>query len=219
MTLDHLYVDNAAMQIMLRPAQFDVILTGEPVRRYFERRSSGARGIDRIDSVAEPGPPGPARALRTNSRLSSHPCGQGCGLPARRDLVGNADVARIIWPGNRITMDRNRHRSRAGARLPYRGHRGSGQPSGEGIAIHRENPPRAAERGRCGRATKFERVARFGAAHRPIICFYFANLENFEGSLSTRQPASISCRACFFSVNPAMKNPIPKSSDDIIFPK
>jgi 3-isopropylmalate dehydrogenase len=26
--LDHLYVDNAAMQIMLRPAQFDVILTG-----------------------------------------------------------------------------------------------------------------------------------------------------------------------------------------------
>jgi len=27
-TLDHLYVDNAAMQIMLRPAQFDVILTG-----------------------------------------------------------------------------------------------------------------------------------------------------------------------------------------------
>ena len=26
-TLDHLYVDNAAMQIMLRPAQFDVILT------------------------------------------------------------------------------------------------------------------------------------------------------------------------------------------------
>ena len=27
-TLDHLYVDNAAMQIMLRPSQFDVILTG-----------------------------------------------------------------------------------------------------------------------------------------------------------------------------------------------
>jgi 3-isopropylmalate dehydrogenase len=27
-TLDHLYVDNAAMQILLRPAQFDVILTG-----------------------------------------------------------------------------------------------------------------------------------------------------------------------------------------------
>ena len=26
--LDHLYVDNAAMQILLRPAQFDVILTG-----------------------------------------------------------------------------------------------------------------------------------------------------------------------------------------------
>jgi 3-isopropylmalate dehydrogenase len=27
-TLDHLYVDNAAMQILLQPAQFDVILTG-----------------------------------------------------------------------------------------------------------------------------------------------------------------------------------------------
>jgi 3-isopropylmalate dehydrogenase len=27
-TLDHLYVDNAAMQILLRPTQFDVILTG-----------------------------------------------------------------------------------------------------------------------------------------------------------------------------------------------
>ena len=27
-TVDHLYVDNASMQIMLRPAQFDVILTG-----------------------------------------------------------------------------------------------------------------------------------------------------------------------------------------------
>jgi len=27
-TVDHLYVDNAAMQIMLRPTQFDVILTG-----------------------------------------------------------------------------------------------------------------------------------------------------------------------------------------------
>ncbi len=27
-TVDHLYVDNAAMQILLRPAQFDVILTG-----------------------------------------------------------------------------------------------------------------------------------------------------------------------------------------------
>jgi 3-isopropylmalate dehydrogenase len=27
-TLEHLYVDNAAMQILLRPAQFDVILTG-----------------------------------------------------------------------------------------------------------------------------------------------------------------------------------------------
>jgi 3-isopropylmalate dehydrogenase len=27
-TVDHLYVDNAAMQILLRPAQFDVVLTG-----------------------------------------------------------------------------------------------------------------------------------------------------------------------------------------------
>jgi hypothetical protein len=53
--------------------------------------------------------------------------------------------------------------------------------------------------------------------HRAII--YFMVAENFEGSLHTRQPASMSCKACFFSVNPAMANPMPKSSHDIIFPK
>jgi 3-isopropylmalate dehydrogenase len=59
--LDHLYVDNAAMQIMLRPAQFDVILTGNLFGDILSDEAAALAGsIGLIPSLSRGRPEDPA---------------------------------------------------------------------------------------------------------------------------------------------------------------
>jgi 3-isopropylmalate dehydrogenase len=59
--LDHLYVDNAAMQIMLRPAQFDVILTGNMFGDILSDEAAALAGsIGLIPSLSRGRPDQPA---------------------------------------------------------------------------------------------------------------------------------------------------------------
>jgi 3-isopropylmalate dehydrogenase len=60
-TLDHLYVDNAAMQIMLRPTQFDVILTGNMFGDILSDEAAALAGsIGLIPSLSRGRPDQPA---------------------------------------------------------------------------------------------------------------------------------------------------------------
>jgi 3-isopropylmalate dehydrogenase len=60
-TLDHLYVDNAAMQILLRPTQFDVILTGNMFGDILSDEAAALAGsIGLIPSLSRGRPDGPA---------------------------------------------------------------------------------------------------------------------------------------------------------------
>jgi 3-isopropylmalate dehydrogenase len=60
-TLDHLYVDNAAMQIMLRPSQFDVILTGNMFGDILSDEAAALAGsIGLIPSLSRGRPDQPA---------------------------------------------------------------------------------------------------------------------------------------------------------------
>ena len=60
-TLDHLYVDNAAMQIMLRSAQFDVILTGNMFGDILSDEAAALAGsIGLIPSLSRGRPDQPA---------------------------------------------------------------------------------------------------------------------------------------------------------------
>lgn len=60
-TLDHLYVDNAAMQILLRPAQFDVILTGNMFGDILSDEAAALAGsIGLIPSMSRGRPDQPA---------------------------------------------------------------------------------------------------------------------------------------------------------------
>jgi 3-isopropylmalate dehydrogenase len=60
-TLDHLYVDNAAMQILLRPAQFDVILTGNMFGDILSDEAAALAGsIGLIPSLSRGRPDQPA---------------------------------------------------------------------------------------------------------------------------------------------------------------
>ncbi|MDZ7809690.1 MAG: isocitrate/isopropylmalate family dehydrogenase [Arhodomonas sp.] len=56
----HMYVDNAAMQLVRAPKQFDVIVTGEPVRGYPLRLRRHAHRLHRHAAVglAQRGRPG-----------------------------------------------------------------------------------------------------------------------------------------------------------------
>jgi 3-isopropylmalate dehydrogenase len=59
--LDHLYVDNAAMQILLRPAQFDVILTGNMFGDILSDEAAALAGsIGLIPSLSRGRPDQPA---------------------------------------------------------------------------------------------------------------------------------------------------------------
>ena len=99
----------------------------ESFRRHSERRSGGAGGFDRLDSVDEPRPHGAARALRADPRLSSHTCRKRRGLPAGRDSFREPDAAGIVRPGDRSPMDRGSGRSRARSRLSHGRHRRAGR--------------------------------------------------------------------------------------------
>jgi 3-isopropylmalate dehydrogenase len=60
-SLDHLYVDNAAMQILLRPAQFDVILTGNMFGDILSDEAAALAGsIGLIPSLSRGRPDQPA---------------------------------------------------------------------------------------------------------------------------------------------------------------
>ncbi len=70
MTLDHLYVDNAAMQIMLRPAQFDVILTGNMFGDILSDEAAALAGsIGLIPSLSRGRPTSPRSTNLFTARL------------------------------------------------------------------------------------------------------------------------------------------------------
>ena len=201
-TLDHLYVDNAAMQILLRPTQFDVILTGNMFGDILSDEAAALAGsIGLIPSLSRGRPDEPAlyEPIHGSAPMLA---GKGRCLSARCDFLGDSDVAGIVRPGDRIGMDRDCGRSRPRAGKSHGRHRGTERRRHPRLRIHRENPQGTQRFARAGCAPRFKRLAT--GAH-----VFF----------STRHPAIMSCSACFFCVKPAITNPNRRRSVEIIFPK
>ena len=76
--LDHMYVDNAAMQLVKAPKSFDVIADRQYVRRHPVRRSGDADRIDRHAAVSVAERQG-ARAC-TSRRTAVRPTSPGKGI-------------------------------------------------------------------------------------------------------------------------------------------
>ena len=68
-TVDHMYVDNAAVQLVLNPKQFDVIVTEKQLRRYFERRIRCPRRFPRYGAIQ---PASAAASGSTNQPTALH---------------------------------------------------------------------------------------------------------------------------------------------------
>ena len=99
-TLEHMYVDNAAMQIVLRPAQFDVILTSNLFGDILSDEAAALAGsIGLIPSMSR-GEPESAGALRADSWLGAYAGGQGRGVSSGRDFFGDDDAAGILRAGD-----------------------------------------------------------------------------------------------------------------------
>ncbi len=84
-----MFVDNCAMQIVKNPAQFDVIVTREHVRRHPVRRGFHDHRFHRHDPVLQPGATAPAACTSPSTappptlpaRTSSTPPPASCRLP------------------------------------------------------------------------------------------------------------------------------------------
>ena len=91
--LDHLLVDNAAMQLVSRPAEFDVIVTENLFGDILSDESAmltGSLGMLPSASLGADGEPGP---LRAGPRLRPRHRRQGHRQPARDLPLGGDDAA------------------------------------------------------------------------------------------------------------------------------
>ena len=95
--LDHLLVDNCAMQLILRPSSFDVLVTENPVRRHLERRGFSAGRVDRHAALGVDRQAAAerrlARALRTGPRLRARHRRARQSEPSGGDRLGGGDAA------------------------------------------------------------------------------------------------------------------------------
>ena len=123
--LSHMYVDNAAMQLVRNPKQFDVIVTGNMFGDILSDEASMLTGS--IGML-------PSASLDANNKGLYEPihgsapdiAGQGHGQSAGDDPVARDDVALHVRPRRRGRPDRARGARGAGARacapptLPHR---------------------------------------------------------------------------------------------------
>ncbi|GAO21339.1 3-isopropylmalate dehydrogenase [Alicycliphilus sp. B1] len=90
--LDHMYVDNAAMQLVKAPKAFDVIVTGNMFGDILSDEASMLTGSIRHAAQRQPErqKAGPVRA---QPRQRARHCRQGRGQPARHHPLGGDDAA------------------------------------------------------------------------------------------------------------------------------
>jgi 3-isopropylmalate dehydrogenase len=103
--LSHMYVDNAAMQLVRNPGQFDVIVTGNLFGDILSDQASMCAGsIGMLPSASLDSEP--KGALRTHPRQRPRHCRAGQGQSAGDDPVGGDDAALFAW----ATRSRRSHR-------------------------------------------------------------------------------------------------------------
>ncbi len=151
-TLDHLLVDNAAMQLVSRPADFDVIVTENLFGDILSDESAmltGSLGMLPSASLGADGEPGLFEPVHGSAPDIAGP---GHRQPAGHLPLGGDDAAPRPRPRRRRGADRVGGRRGARPRPPHPGPGGRGGDRGR----HRRG-----DRGRAGRAK------RLGRGHRP----------------------------------------------------
>ena len=93
--LEHMYVDNAAMQLTLRPSQFDVMLTSNMFGDILSDAAAALVGSIGLIPSASFGTGAPLFEPIHGSAPSL--AGHGFRQPSRGDLERGADVARCVW--------------------------------------------------------------------------------------------------------------------------
>ena len=94
------YVDNAAMQLLLRPAQFDVILTGNLFGDILSDEAAALAGsIGLIPSLSRGRDGQPALYEPIHGSAPSL-AGKDIACPLGANLFRGADAARIFWFGD-----------------------------------------------------------------------------------------------------------------------
>ena len=157
-TLEHLYVDNAAMQIILRPKQFDVILTSNLFGDILSDEAAALAGsIGLIPSMSRGSGNGPALYEPIHGSAPTL-AGKDVASPLGAILLRRPDAARIIRPQHRSPVDRISNRSRARSRLSHDGHRRTGQPHPARLRIRGSNSRGNSRRARSHGALRVGRL-------------------------------------------------------------
>ena len=114
--LDHLLVDNAAMQLVSRPGRVRRDRHREPLRRHPQRRGGDAHRLARDAALGQPRRRGRPRACSSRS-TARRPTSPGRDRQPARDLpLGGDDAPPRARPGGRGRADRGGGRRRARAR-------------------------------------------------------------------------------------------------------
>ena len=201
-TLDHLYVDNAAMQIMLRPAQFDVILTGNLFGDILSDEAAALAGsIGLIPSLSRGRADQPALYEPIHGSAPTL-AGKDVACPLGAIFSATLMLRESFGLEIEVAMDRSRRRSRARTRdIAPRTSRSRAAASCGGseftAQIARRNAARRRHSKRSGR-----RVA--DAPGCPVLQI----LQDARFSERPEMPARMSCSACFFGVNGKQKTMI-----------
>ena len=119
--LEDMYVDNAAMQLIANPAQFDVLVTENTFGDILSDEASHAHGLARHARLCEPRRR--HRALRAEPRVGARHRRAGHRQPDCADPLGGADASLQLWHGRRGRRARRRGHARARRGLAYRRHR------------------------------------------------------------------------------------------------
>ncbi len=130
--LSHMYVDNAAMQLVRAPKQFDVMVTDQYVRRHPLRLRRHAHRFDRHVALGVSGRRRPGY-VRADPWLGPRHCGQGCGQPSGHHPVAGHDAALLPRSGG-----------------TGRTYRAGGEPGPRQWAAHSGYPLRRLSAGRHG---------------------------------------------------------------------
>jgi 3-isopropylmalate dehydrogenase len=120
--LSHMYVDNAAMQLVRNPKQFDVIVTGNMFGDILSDEASMLAGLDRHAAVRLARRPAQGH-VRTDSWLRTRHRGPGQGESAGDDPVAGDDVPLHVRAGGDRRAHRGRRARRAAAGTAHRRHR------------------------------------------------------------------------------------------------
>ena len=121
--LDHLLVDNAAMQLVSRPADFDVIVTENLFGDILSDESAMLTGSLGMLPSASLGADGRARPLRAGPRLRSRHRRPGSRQPPRHLPLGGDAAPPRPRPARRRGEDRFRSRRHSRPRPPNTGPR------------------------------------------------------------------------------------------------